>query len=176
MGSDRQLYTGSVGLLGGFTLHSERDAVTAGSSLSPIHYSWPIWDLWLFSLVVCCGVQKLPSWMRGIIKEPSQRIFGTQPLSLSRLKHDPSPIPYQWILACWRFWGYDKKRVGEKNYVKEVLKKAFVFSWGVLPKWQKVVWQDWVLIRRSLANRPSNFYLFLPQNFAKFGANFILLA
>ena len=56
--------------------------------------------------------------------------------------NNPSPIPYQWILAWWGFWGYDKERVDEKKYVKEVLKKAFVFSWGVLPKWQKVVWQD----------------------------------
>ena len=36
--------------------------------------------------------------------------------------------------------------------------------------------RDWVLIKRSPANRPSNFYLFLPQNFAKFVVNFILLA
>ena len=40
----------------------------------------------------------------------------------------------------WRYWGYDKKRVAEKNYVKEVFKKAFAFSFSVLPtKWQKVV-------------------------------------
>ena len=70
------LYTESLGVLGGLTLHSEWDAVSAGSSLGPIHYSWPIWDLWLFSLLVCWGVQKLQTWMRGIIKEPSQRIFG----------------------------------------------------------------------------------------------------
>ena len=48
-------------------------------------------------------------------------------------------IPMDW----WRFWGYDKKRVAEKNYVKEVFKKAFAFSFSVLPtKWQKVVWQE----------------------------------